>query len=667
MLAAYLGREDITRCLLNNKADQAGIDSMGRNALMWAVAGGRDDVVTLLLDRGTKIDTVDKLGYTPLMFAAQFGQATIVDSLLESGARYVPNQDNTLPTPLQLAARWGWIDVVKTLLSRYPQMEHVDWADGRGWTALMEASSNGCTEVVKFLLEKEARVQLVDESFRNAVHIAALRGHVAVVDQLLSSRPDLINETDALGASALLLSVDQVRLPVSELLIARGAEFKADKEGFTVGHIAALAGMIDVLDMLNKKDRRLLDQAENRGRTPLLLAASKGNVDVCRYLVQEAGVNMFAVDLDGLTALMHAARGGHEVVVKFLLETNPQLFLMTDESCNTAVDYAPRSEMRSKLKATPLPLESYIRERLDKVHTRLDTIKTQQALPKGIEFSTQDAEFESIRANLVRSRVERQYDFVTRIMSVALARPIAAYNNVTPRWTAVEYLKKRVVELETRPPATEVSSPDSAVPQPEPSPVHEGNVAAPSVHPLERATEAVRNRARLVMALTERLQRKQRVVEALKTRADVEALSHGEARISEYQRAVQHWETQKADLANERLALSNSITNVSQAAQPLKSRFGQDGTVNSAAPLTSLIGYAQLIDTMSDRFHNDFLINTTKLHQDIEMLNTVKNVVGTQCHQLMDVYGKDCEELQAELTNATAEYKQKYVLFLGGD
>jgi len=247
-------------------------------------------------------------------------------------------------------------------------------------------------------------------------------------------------------------------------------------------------------------------------------------------------------------------------------------------------------------------------------------------------------------------------------MSVALARPIAAYNNVTPRHTAVNYLKKRVEELEARPPVMEAVSPDSPAPQPLPSPVSQGVVAAPSVHPLERATEAVRNRARLVMALTERLQRKQRVMQALKTRADVEALSHGDARIAEYQRAVQHWETQKADLANERLALSNSIANVSSAAQPLKSRFGQDGSVSAAAPLTSLIGYAQLIDTMSDRFHNDFVLNTTKLHQDIEMLNTVKNVVGTQCAQLMAVYGKDCDELTTELQTATAEYQQKYVI-----
>lgn len=170
---------------------------------------------------------------------------------------------------------------IKMLIHHYPQPDHVNWADSRGWTALIEACSNGYLPIVNFLLEKGARPELTDETKRTALHIAALRGHVEVCGCLLAVMPALLDATDYFQASALLLALDQQRLPVVELLMMRKPALnKADKEGYTIAHVAALTGAISLLRTLAVADHELLEAMDHRGRTPLLLACQRGQIEV---------------------------------------------------------------------------------------------------------------------------------------------------------------------------------------------------------------------------------------------------------------------------------------------------------------------------------------------------------------------------------------------------
>lgn len=59
-----------------------------------------------------------------------------------------------------------------------------------------------------------------------------------------------------------------------------------------------------------------LNACDERGATPLMLAASKGHYDVCRVLV-EAGADIHAIDRQGRTVLSHASQGGKSDVVEY--------------------------------------------------------------------------------------------------------------------------------------------------------------------------------------------------------------------------------------------------------------------------------------------------------------------------------------------------------------
>lgn len=170
---------------------------------------------------------------------------------------------------------------MQKLIERYPQPEHLNWADFRGWSAVTEAAANGRLDVLRLLIDKGANADATDENRRNILHVAGLRGHMDIVRFVLNIRPGMLNAIDAFSATPLLLSLDQQRVEVAQILISKGADLtKQDREGYTPAHVATLAGLVDVLRMLRAVDKKVLEAADYRGFTPLLLAAGQGNGEV---------------------------------------------------------------------------------------------------------------------------------------------------------------------------------------------------------------------------------------------------------------------------------------------------------------------------------------------------------------------------------------------------
>ena len=112
-LAAYLGKAELTRILVEAGAEIDAVDSTG-TALLGAAFKGYDEIVAYLLERGADPAITNASGGTALTFAAMFNRGGVVDLLLTAGAR-TDITDLQGKTPLDYAREGGFTEITEKL------------------------------------------------------------------------------------------------------------------------------------------------------------------------------------------------------------------------------------------------------------------------------------------------------------------------------------------------------------------------------------------------------------------------------------------------------------------------------------------------------------------------------------------------------------------------
>jgi len=135
-----------------------------------------------------------------------------------------------------------------------------------------------------------------DETAMTALHWACTLDHaLPVVKALLdasASAPhggQVVEIRDATGCTPLLIAAQHGHVETCAYLIQRaGADLQAqDNSKDSATHWAAYKGSEQVLGLLSFYDTRQLMTADAYGQTPLHLAALRGHVSVCRYIIQQ--------------------------------------------------------------------------------------------------------------------------------------------------------------------------------------------------------------------------------------------------------------------------------------------------------------------------------------------------------------------------------------------
>ena len=309
----------------------------GATALHWAAHGDMADMARLLVAAGADVNATDDHGVTPLALACLNASVAMVELLLGAGAD--PNLARSSGvTPLMTAARVGQVEVVRSLLRAGADPTAAEKT--RGQTALMWAIAENQPQVAAVLLETGGGAAVRTANGFTPLLFAAQQGNVDVARMLLAAGADVDEAApDGIGgdtnaralfkegteASVLLVAIDSGHAEMAHFLIARGADPDHAGAGRTPLHAAVQREMPDVvralLDAGADPDARLertLPLISRRitqdngltptttGSTPFLLAASFGDVESMRVLV-EAGADPFLTTDDNTTALMVAA------------------------------------------------------------------------------------------------------------------------------------------------------------------------------------------------------------------------------------------------------------------------------------------------------------------------------------------------------------------------
>ncbi|KAH1006780.1 hypothetical protein HUJ05_007483 [Dendroctonus ponderosae] len=115
LLAAWIGKANILRALINEGVPLNTVDKTGRSALHLAAYAGHCDCVWLLLQNGAKMDVQDLLMcVTPLHCAASMGHIGCLKLLIKHGAHV--NSGIEKKSPLHYAVQNLAVDCVKELL-----------------------------------------------------------------------------------------------------------------------------------------------------------------------------------------------------------------------------------------------------------------------------------------------------------------------------------------------------------------------------------------------------------------------------------------------------------------------------------------------------------------------------------------------------------------------
>lgn len=195
----------------------------------------------------------------------------------------------------------------------------VNRTDVYGRVPLHYASMHGRLDMIDALLAVDAStINLIDhDNFRPLVH-AIIHNHLDCVERIIEKGAQLnpLSETDH---APLNLACKHGSHAIVELLLTNGAQILADAEGLYPQHLVARSAKHPDLLGLLKHFGADLDQIDKMyGWTPLVHAASEGNVPCLRALLDE-GANPNILDEKGLPALYYAAWEGHLECMNLLI------------------------------------------------------------------------------------------------------------------------------------------------------------------------------------------------------------------------------------------------------------------------------------------------------------------------------------------------------------
>ena len=325
--------------------------------------------VQTLLESGHDANERCALG-TPLERAARQGPDTVLRILLEYGADPNLLGRDDYP-PLQVAARFGTVESVKTLID-----SGADMHDERGsfGSPLIAAFVPGIywsprEKVVEFLLDKGVNIHLSSKKHGNALHAACAqsRANIALIEKLVSRGIEIDARGGKYGTPLQAACAHSRNDPVIRFLLSQAdpcIEVKESKYGTALQAICAEShDNVEIVKMLldrgakktarggkygtvlhaacyqnNEKIVRLLlrDQCLEKGiaadqnldvnevtaqyGTPLHAACRGGGSETVVRLLVELGANINAIDARLGTPLHAACRRGSEKIVRLLVE-----------------------------------------------------------------------------------------------------------------------------------------------------------------------------------------------------------------------------------------------------------------------------------------------------------------------------------------------------------
>lgn len=243
--------------------------------------------------------------------AIRRGDVESVKKILSEGLDV--NQFNSRGvSPLMVACQNGRLDMIRLLLNGDAK---VDLQNRKGWSVLMKAIDRNRVgsnhiEVVKLLLEYDPNLELKTTMGLSALTIAYNKRDMKMIELLVQKGVQVNDENLKSGLSLAIFSGNII---VSKLFLERGAEKS------NVLTEACFFNNSDFVKALLETNLFQVNELDKSGTSALVKASMSGYCEVVQVLL-DFGADIHLKDRSGVSALKGAVQMFHHETIKLLLE-----------------------------------------------------------------------------------------------------------------------------------------------------------------------------------------------------------------------------------------------------------------------------------------------------------------------------------------------------------
>ncbi|MFW9965045.1 MAG: ankyrin repeat domain-containing protein [Candidatus Sifarchaeia archaeon] len=237
------------------------------------------------------------------------------------------------------AAETGNLDAVKEALESGADIDAQN--EYMKDSALHLAASRGHLKIVQYLLEKEANLLLTNATDMTPLHIAARDGQTQVVQFLLEKAgkiPERVLNDIIHVASMSVYGRPEIVQMLEDFRVeqAKPSTSSAEKEDSILLEAAEVGNLEDAQKALEKGAN--VNVIDDRGMMPIHWAALRGHFQIVHTLL-DGNANVNSTNSAEWTPIMHASFEGHSKIVKILIERGAEVNARTYVS-GTALMFA---------------------------------------------------------------------------------------------------------------------------------------------------------------------------------------------------------------------------------------------------------------------------------------------------------------------------------------
>lgn len=220
----------------------------------------------------------------------------------------------------------------------------------------------------KYFKTNDYNVNFQDEKGKSLLHFAVLGNAYEVIEELIRRGVDL-NLQDNFGESAFFDTARKAKLQIAKLLIINKANINlANNLGERPIHLAAQKGDRRFIDLLIEANASLTTLS-NANLYPVHYAVLSGQIDIIKHLLNSSNQSFLMSDDDGNNLLHYAAKTSNDLLIYFLISEgiNPNLMnrnfetplfnavrFGTKETVNALLQNDAYIDIKNKNRETPI-------------------------------------------------------------------------------------------------------------------------------------------------------------------------------------------------------------------------------------------------------------------------------------------------------------------------